>query len=271
MSSEPRYRFKSNSIRLLRKVAPQIADAVLTSSNGQKGLDFISLGSGDGEKDHVLLSGLVDAKASLTYYPLDISDTLLVECVRNVQAQALDYADLKTKAIIGDFIDLQLLRSVYEDRPSPNLFSVLGNTFGNTDEARIMKALRDSMYPGDFVLIEINCDVGEVDEAKSFLRDKLALRYSCAPIAMIGNKVDLKKAVVREEDDLSVFGCAKSSATYYSALELDGHMVEDVPLERNHRYPVDEFKAELAEALEVNVLLTERYGNAAVILGQKAN
>lgn len=269
MSSDPLYRFKSNSIRLLRKFSTQIADAVMNNVSSEKALDFISLGSGDGEKDHVLLTGLIDAKASLTYYPLDISDTLLVECVRNVQGKALDYAGLKTKAIIGDFMDLQVLRSVYEDRPSPNLFSLLGNTFGNTDEAKIMQALRESMYPGDFVLIEINCDLGEVDADESFLRDELTLRYSCAPIAMLGHKVDLKKATVREEDDLSVFQCAKSSATYYSELELDGRSLQDVPLAHDHRYPLNEFKDELSEDLEVEVLLAERYGNAAVVLGRK--
>jgi hypothetical protein len=132
-----------------------------------------------------------------------------------------------------------------------------------------MKALRDSMYPGDFVLIEINCDLGEVGAAKSFLRDKLTLRYSCAPIAMIGHKVDLKKAIVREENELSVFQCAKSSATYYSDLKLEGVQIEEVPLAHDHRYPLDEFKKELSEDLEVDVLVDERYGNAGIVLGQK--
>lgn len=269
MSREPRYRFKSNSLRLLRKMSGQIAEAVRESLSGENALDLISLGSGDGGKDHVLLSELVKGIESLTYYPLDISDTLLVECIRNVQAKALDYSGLKTKAIIGDFNDLQILRSVYEDRPSPNLFSLLGNTFGNTDEAKIMEALRDSMYPGDFVLIEINCDLEEVDEAESFLRDELTLRYSCAPIAMIGHKVDLKKANVQEEGELSVFQCAKSSATYYSELELDGQSLEEIPLAHDHRYPLEKFTGELAETLEVEILLAEQYGNAALVLGRK--
>jgi len=269
MSQEPRYRFKNNSLRLLRKYAAQIAEAVMESLPGERDLDLISLGSGDGEKDHVLLSELVKGNGSLTYYPLDISDTLLVECIRNVQAKALDYSGLKTKAIMGDFIDLQILRSVYEDRPSPNFFSLLGNTFGNTDEARIMESLRDSMYPGDFALIEINCDLEEVDEEGSFLRDELTLRYSCAPIAMIGHKVDLKKAMVQEESELSVFQCAKSSATYYSELELEGRSLENIPLAHDHRYPLDDFQSELSETLDMDILLAERYGNAAVVLGRK--
>lgn len=270
MSSEPRYRFKSNSHRLMGRVAGKIAEALMEGIAVDRALDFISLGSGDGEKDRVLLKGLVDAGASLTYYPLDISDTLLVECVRNVQTQALDQAQVKTKAIIGDFIDLRLLKSVYEDRPSPNVFSLLGNTFGNTDEGRIMKALSDSMYPGDYVLIEINSDVNELGGPRSFLREELALRYSCIPISMLsGENADLKKAEVREEEDLSVFPCAHSSATYYASLELEGKVVEDIPLEHNHRYPVKEFQDELSSELGVDILVAESYGNAAIVLGRR--
>lgn len=271
MSSDPAYRFKNNSLRLLRKVSGEIVSAVRENTPDENSIDFISLGSGDGEKDRLLLSKFAEPEtASITYYPLDISDKLLVECVKNVHEQALDYArGLKTKAVIGDFINLKLLRSVYEDRSSPNLFSVLGNTFGNTDEANIMQALRDSMYPGDFVLIEINSDLDEVDKAGSFLRDELSLRYACVPIDMLDIKVNVKKADVREEKELSVFQCAKSSATYYSEVKIDGQVKTDVPLAYDHRYPLEEFQEELSDHLDVNVLLAERYGRAAVVLAQK--
>jgi hypothetical protein len=269
MSSDPRYRFKNNSIRLIRKTASAIAETVLDRTP-RNALDFISLGSGDGDKDQVLLGGFDAADSpSIIYYPLDISDKLLVECIRTVQRQAYDYAGFKTKAIIGDFIDLRLLRSVYEDRPSPNLFSLLGNTFGNTDEARIMNALRDSMYPGDFVLVEINCDLGDVDAPESILRNELTLRYSCVPISLLGIPVDLKMASVRPEEDLSVFQCAKSTATYYSQVTLDDREVSDVPLAFDHRYRLGDFKDELAEYLDVEVLFAEQYGNAALVLAQK--
>ncbi len=86
---------------------------------------------------------------------------------------------------------------------------------------------------------------------------------------MIGQKIDLKRAVVQEEKDLSVFQCAKSSATYYSELELDGQSLENIPLAHDHRYPLDDFESELAESLEVEILLAKRHGNAAVVLGRK--
>lgn len=187
MLSDQRYRFKNNSIRLLKRVAEQIAEAVIQNAPADHAVDLVSLGSGDGRKDRVLLKGFSKVgPISLTYYPLDISDALLVECVRHIHGQSHDYADVRTRAIIADFLNLDVLRSVYEDRGSPNLFSILGNTFGNTDEPGIMLALQESMYEGDFVLIEINTDVDEVGAAKSFLTDDVTLRYSCIPIEMIG-------------------------------------------------------------------------------------
>ncbi|MGH2853763.1 MAG: L-histidine N(alpha)-methyltransferase [Solirubrobacteraceae bacterium] len=275
MSSNPHYRFKSNSTRLIKRVASKIAATVKEHVAGDGSIDLISLGSGDGEKDRTLLTKFIEVgTSSITYYPLDISDTLLVECIKNVHGSAFDYKGVKTKAIIGDFIDLQVLRSVYEDRPSPNLFSVLGNTFGNTDEAQITEALQKAMYPGDFVLIEINCDVDEVSEAevngaRSFLTNEATLRYSCIPLEMLGFDIDLNRVKVREED-LSVFPCARSIATLYNEVSLEGTTITDVRLAYDHRYPLEEFKGELAENLEVDVLLAEQYGNAAVVLARKA-
>ncbi len=270
MSSDARYQFKNHSTRLLRRDASKIASAVLGNTPDQNAIDLISLGSGDGTKDRVLLSGFKESgSSSITYYPLDISDKLMVECVRHVHGDTLEFTGVRTKAVIGDFMELQLLRSVYEDRETPNLFSVLGNTFGNTDEAKIMTALQDSMYPGDFVLIEINCDLDEVEAAASFLREDVTLRYSCVPIEMLGVKVDLNMAKVREVDDLSVFQCAKSSATYYKEVKINGRTVKEAPLAYDHRYPLEEFKSELADYLQADILLAERYGKAALILAQK--
>lgn len=268
MSANPRYRFKSNSNRLIKQVAPTVAQTIRDHVTDGSSLDVISLGSGDGQKDRVLLSELNSKISEIIYYPLDISDTLIVECIKNVHDGAFDYAGMKTKAIIGDFIDLQVLRSVYEDRPSPNVFSVLGNTFGNTDEAQIVEALQNSMYPGDFVLIEINCDITEIGSTRSFVTDEATLRYSCIPLEMLGVDINIANVAVREEE-LSIFQCAKSSATVYGEIELDKKPIPEVPLAHNHRYPIDEFGKEFAENLAVDILLTERYGNAAVLLAKR--
>lgn len=269
MSSNPHYRFKSNSTRLIRRTASEIAETIRQHTDGDGAIDLISLGSGDGAKDRNLLEGLIKTgTSSIAYYPLDISDTLIVECIRNVHGGAFDYAGVQTKAIIGDFMDLQVLRSVYEDRATPNVFSVLGNTFGNTDEAEITEALQNAMYPGDFVLIEINCDLAEVGSQKSFLTSEETLRYSCIPLEMLDIKVNVKKVSVQEEE-LSIFSCARSSATLYEQVSLEGRTISDVRLACDHRYPRAEFEKELADTLEVDVLFSEQYGNAAVLLAKK--
>jgi hypothetical protein len=167
-------------------------------------------------------------------------------------------------------MDLQVLRSVYEDRATPNVFSVLGNTFGNTDEAEITEALQNAMYPGDFVLLEINSDLAEVGSQQSFLTSEETLRYSCVPLEMLGIKVNIEKVSVREEEKLSIFPCARSSATLYEEISLEERTINEVRLAHDHRYPKSEFEKELAEALEVDVLFSEQYGNAAVILAKKA-
>jgi len=43
----------------------------------------------------------------------------------------------------------------------------------------------------------------------------------------------------------------------------------EVPLAYDHRYPLDDFTAELEENLDVKVILAEHHGNAAVVLAQK--
>jgi uncharacterized SAM-dependent methyltransferase len=92
MSSNPHYRFKSNSTRLIRKSALKIAET-LKQHIGNDAIDLISLGSGDGVKDRSLLDKLIASGIpSIDYYPLDISDALIVECVRNVHGGAFDYA-----------------------------------------------------------------------------------------------------------------------------------------------------------------------------------
>lgn len=271
MSSNSQYRFKSNSGRLIRRHAPQVAATIREQANGDGSVDLVSLGSGDGQKDRVLLAELINAEIpAITYYPLDISDALIVECIGNIHDSAFDYVGMKTKAIIGDFLDLHLFRSIYEDRPSPNVFSVLGNTFGNTDEAQILEALEKSMYPGDFVLIEINCETSEVGSTRSFLTNEATLQYSCMPLVMIGINVDLTKVTVKEEA-LSIFQCAKSSATLYEdeAIVLEGKELPQIPLAYDHRYPLDDFTKELEENLGVKTLMAERYGNAAIVLARK--
>ncbi len=120
------------------------------------------MGSGDGVKDNVLLRQLqkeLRAEEYIYYYPVDISDTLIVEAIRNALRGGLPRDKFRVKALIADFLKLEKLKSFYEERPAPNLFSVLGNTVGNADEDKLLDSVSEAMMPGDLVLLEVN--VGE--------------------------------------------------------------------------------------------------------------
>jgi Predicted nucleotide-binding protein containing TIR-like domain/Histidine-specific methyltransferase, SAM-dependent len=269
MMSDPKYRFHNNSAKLINLFARLLPDKIF-SQDGEVDLDFISLGSGDGQKDHALLDELAkNSRASITYYPIDISDKLLVECIRNVFTGNLDHVGVRTKAVIGDFCELATLRAVYEERPAPNVFSILGNTFGNSDEGRILGALRASMYSGDYLIVEINCSPEEVTSSSSFLNSPFRIEYACLPLRMLGLKVDLNNVVVRETKTKSVFKSATSAETLYPRLEVDGVVLKQVPLAYDHRYAFDEFQKEIEHFLDVKIIEAHRIENAGIILAAK--
>lgn len=266
MTSDRQYRFQSNSIRLIKSFSNTIAAIIAKYS---KDIDFISLGSGDGKKDHHIITELMNNKMnSVMYYPVDISDKLLVECIKNVFLDNLDHRGVRTKAILADITNLHVLKSVYEDRPSPNVFSILGNTFGNSDEAEILENLQQSMYPGDFLLIEVNCDT----EDETFFKSNIKLEYSCLPLFILGLSINIDNVDIREmpkNKKRSIFKCAKSFETIYHNVVIDEIPIKEVILGYDHRYNFKLFQSELAEYLDAEVLKAEVKGNVGILLMQK--
>jgi hypothetical protein len=265
MSSDPRYKFQNNSLALVRTFSQTFAQNISAP------FDFISLGSGDGEKDRILLEAVIKrTEESIFYYPIDISDKLLVECVRNVFKGSLASSNIRTRAILGDFCDLDVLRAVYEDRPIHNVFSILGNSLGNTDEAKILNALKDAMYPGDYLLLEVNCSIEEISKGTAFLRSDFVREYCSLPLSIIGIDVDVAKVDVRKVDGLSVFKAAKSVETTYQEAVLEGRRLTNIPLEHDHRYDFKMLLNELVEQLGVDVVASQTRGSAGIVLARKS-
>jgi len=272
MSSDPLYKFHSNSIKLIRRFSKIFANHVDVP------FDFISLGSGDGVKDQILLDASVRKSKSsegkrtggdICYYPIDISDKLLVECLKNVFRGSLLGSAVKMRAILGDFCDLSLLKAIYEDRPAQNVFSILGNTFGNTDETYIMNALQDAMYSGDYLLVEVNCAVNEVVEDRAFIRSDFVREYCSLPLNIIGLQTDVDKVEVNKRDKLSGFRAAQSVEVTYKEIILAGAQFRNVPLEYDHRYNFGMLREEIEVNLDVEVIAFDAVGSAGILLARK--
>lgn len=119
---------------------------------GEKPLNIIDLGCGDGRKAVLFLDHL-KGKTKLRYCPIDISGYMTAKAIENIQK--LDAAEVVTvQWNISDFENLEnispLLRS---GEFKQDLFLLLGNTLGNFEIHELLYEIRGGMNEGDFLLI----------------------------------------------------------------------------------------------------------------------
>jgi hypothetical protein len=122
-----------------------------------RSVDLVSLGSGDGELDAILLMKLNKMANLGYYYCIDISFELLQKAVariiRDVDAQRFEKRFL-IKAILGDFNQLTRLASIYTFDKSVNLFTLNGFTLGNYNEGDLLRSIRRGMGPEDLLFLD---------------------------------------------------------------------------------------------------------------------
>jgi Histidine-specific methyltransferase, SAM-dependent/Predicted nucleotide-binding protein containing TIR-like domain len=224
----------------------RLAEKVRTAA-GTGAVDLVSLGSGDGSKDDILLRAL-DAELSdreyTYYYPIDISDSLLVEAVRFVAVHGPNRSRFRCKPVLGDFTDLRSLRGITDHRPNVNLFSVLGNTIGTFDESEVLASIRNGMLPGDLLLLEAN--IGEPQESISMLKGQEAHQWDLSTLAVIGiDRESCKLSQERADEESGV----PNTRTLVSYAE---HNSDKYMLSALHHYDFDSLKKYLARELRVD-------------------
>jgi dimethylhistidine N-methyltransferase len=132
---------------ILETHAAEIGDAVFPGP-----LRLVELGAGDGRKTEILLRRLLGAGLRFEYVPIDI-------CRRSVLDLAASFGcrfdgSLRMRGIVAEYFDgLASLRSASRQ---PDLVLFLGSSVGNFSHAearRFFRRLRESLRPGDFVLV----------------------------------------------------------------------------------------------------------------------
>jgi hypothetical protein len=115
---------------------------------------------------------------------------------------------LLVKGIIAPFDSLGLFSHVYQDRPAPNVLSLLGNTLGNmSDDFGFLETLLASgMWPGDLLLLEVRCHVDEDAGAGPGMGDETKKRLNFGPLEMLGATYEEHRELVtiRREHSRSV-------------------------------------------------------------------
>lgn len=175
LCQEGEYKNFTRSQSLILKYAPQIASML-----PQGEIAVISLGSGQGVKDIILLQALRASRRKARYVPVDSSQALLeMACAAGLAA---DFPSHGLKADISDPQHIEALRARSDG--TTRLFLLLGNTLGAFDPLLFCRQLRTLMRPEDRLLIDGEIFAGE--ETITGYDNPINRRFAFAPLRSVG-------------------------------------------------------------------------------------
>jgi predicted nucleotide-binding protein len=258
------YRYYQRAVDQLSGEIPSLAGLVRdTAGTGE--VDLVSLGCGDGTKDNMIVRALASrlmGRERLYYYPVEVSQTLLVETLRRISRPGPDRSRLRTKAIIGDFTNLAALQGAFNERARSKLFSVLGNTLGSFDESEILRSLDAVMLPGDLVLIEAN--IGDPEESAELLTGDIAKAWSLSMLDSVGIRSDPAELGCEFAAGVSSVRGTRTVVSY--ANSIGGHP-GSYKLSAVHHYEMEELARTAGRHLNVEWLARIPGDGVALLLG----
>jgi uncharacterized SAM-dependent methyltransferase len=185
------YRNFSRSYGLISNYAAEI------SRHCPRGtMEVVSLGSGQGDKDLVLLQAFRDAGSSPGYQAVDSSQALLELALR--RAAEAGFAARGLKADLGERETPDRLAASAD---GPRLYLVLGNTLGVIDPLQFIELLRALLRPDDLVLLD-----GEIFQGLDTMAgydNPVNRRFAFAPLETLG--------LVEGRDGVLAFECQADS------------------------------------------------------------
>ncbi len=156
-------------------------------------LEVLSLGSGQGDKDLLLLAALRERGVRVSYVPVDTSQALLEMACGGALA-----AGFPAQGIKADFTaPAHLAALAAEPDTPPRLVLLIGNTLGAFDPLAEARELARLLRPGDALLVD-----GEIYAGESTVQgydNPLNRRFAWAPLHAVG---------IRDADGELVFEAA---------------------------------------------------------------
>ncbi|HET7294030.1 MAG TPA: L-histidine N(alpha)-methyltransferase [Vicinamibacteria bacterium] len=148
LCSDGAYRNYLRSRGLVDAHAPELAQAALREAGG--GLEVISLGAGQADKDMSVVRALRAAGAVPSYRPVDASQMLLeLACAAAADAGVVCEA---VKADLSVPAHVAAIDGMRDGRPA--LWLLLGNTLGAFDPGRLCAELRRVVRRRDSLLLD---------------------------------------------------------------------------------------------------------------------
>jgi L-histidine N-alpha-methyltransferase len=142
----PEYYLTRSEIEIFRMHGGSIGNLI-----GRSECNLVELGAGDGTKTKILLDYLQDTAVRFHYYPVDISESSVINLTSELAEQ---FPSLQIDGIVSDYFGgLRWLRHKSQKR---NVVLFLGSSIGNFSPGEIncfLSNLREELNYGDFVLI----------------------------------------------------------------------------------------------------------------------
>ncbi len=172
-----------NYVRSRSLIATSAAHLAATVEPGP--LEMLSLGSGQGDKDAILLQALASGRSGLRYTPVDTSQALLEMAIAEAGRVGVRAEGVKADLTKPDHLDAL---EASPDEP-PRLVVLVGNTLGAFDPQGYARALARFLRDQDLVLVDGELYSGQ--ETLSGYDNPVNRRFAWAPLHAVG---------IRDED-----------------------------------------------------------------------
>ena len=203
-------------------------------------LEVLSLGSGQGDKDLLLIEALRRHGSRVSYTPVDTSQALLEVACQGALDSRLPVQGIKADLTRGDH-----LAALAPDPGTPRrLILLLGNTLGAFDPLAETRALRTLLRTDDLLLVD-----GELYAAQATVRgydNPLNRRFAWAPLHAIGITEADGELVFEDREDGRVPGLHPLAKYFRAARDVAARLggesltlAAGERLDLNHSYKYD--------------------------------
>ena len=145
ITEQPEYYQTRAERSILNRRAPEIAE--MTGAR-----ELVELGSGSASKTRALLFGMAGHGTLRRYVPVDVSETVVERCARELAEQ---FPGLSVHGMVGDF-GRHLVHLPPAER---RLFAFLGGTIGNlypAERTAFLSSIAEMMGPTDHLLLGVD-------------------------------------------------------------------------------------------------------------------
>jgi L-histidine Nalpha-methyltransferase len=137
--------------RTEREILARHADEIVSAAAERRELSMIELGAGTATKTGLLLNAAVRLQGSVTYYPIDVSETALAEARTRLEAEL---PEVTVEPIVADYTEGMRQNSAVS--AGRRLVLYIGSSIGNfspTDAVDVLRGVRSQLVPGDCLLL----------------------------------------------------------------------------------------------------------------------